>query len=172
MKYFEFYNIEPAFEIDTVALRKAYLQKQREYHPDYFAENTSELEIAENTTSLNNTAFNTLSVFENRVEYILREMGFIKEGEKNILPDYFLLEMMDLNDEIQEAALNKSLRTEVEKKLNSKIEKNDGAMKELARTFSDLMSVEDPDFLKMKEFLQVKRYLTRLKKNLEGVDEF
>lgn len=103
MNYFEFYTLPIKFSIDKVALRQKFLELSKKYHPDFFAHESEEFRsnILANST-LNNTAFKTLSHDSLRVRYVLELMGVITETEKEVLPQDFLLEMMELNETIME----------------------------------------------------------------------
>lgn len=172
MEYFEFYGLEPAFFIDEEALKKSYLQIQREWHPDYFVSDPATSEIAMAKTTLNNNAFKVLRSFEGRVEYILREKGLISEGEKNVLPKEFLSRMLDLNDLIEEAtAGDQNAKNEASHLIADLGNTNDLAMKSLAERYPATMDMPDAAWEQMRSLFQVHRYLQRLEKNLSGVQE-
>ena len=105
MNYFDFYNIAESFEVDEALLKKKFYQLSKEYHPDFYA-NESEAkqqEILELST-LNNNAFKSLSDPNKRLEYILKNHNLLVEGAKPQLPSDFLMEMMDLNERLMEVA--------------------------------------------------------------------
>ncbi|WP_162427218.1 Fe-S protein assembly co-chaperone HscB [Pontibacter pudoricolor] len=103
MNYFEFYNIPESFMADEKAIKAKYYQLSREYHPDFYANETPEKqqEILQLST-LNTNAYRTLSDQDLRMQYILKEHGLLEEGGKNELPGEFLMEMMDINEELME----------------------------------------------------------------------
>jgi molecular chaperone HscB len=103
MNYFEFYNLPESFFPDENAIKSKYRSLSREYHPDYFAGESDEKqrEILELST-LNTNAYRTLSNFDRRLQYILDTHGLLDETKKNQLPNDFLMEMMDINEQIME----------------------------------------------------------------------
>jgi molecular chaperone HscB len=103
MNYFEFYNIPESFMADEKAIKAKYYQLSREYHPDFYANETPEKqqEILQLST-LNTNAYRTLSEQDLRMQYILKEHGLLEEGGKNELPGEFLMEMMEINEELME----------------------------------------------------------------------
>ncbi len=86
-----------------VLLRQKFLVLSKKYHPDFFVNEREEmkLEVLSQST-LNNDAFKTLSNDVLRIGYVLELLGVKAENEKEILPHDFLMEMMDLNEEIME----------------------------------------------------------------------
>lgn len=103
INYFEFYDIPESFNIDQAALKKKFYAYSKEYHPDFYANESEEKqnEILELST-INNKAYHTLSNPAKRLEYVLRERNLINEGAKPQLPADFLMEMMDINERLME----------------------------------------------------------------------
>src|SRR5688572_1882490 len=103
MNYFEFYNIPESFILDEKAVKAKYYQLIREYHPDFYANETPEIqqEILQLSTQ-NTNAYRTLSDPDLRMQYILKDHGLLEEGGKNELPSEFLMEMMEINEELME----------------------------------------------------------------------
>ncbi|WP_114782409.1 Fe-S protein assembly co-chaperone HscB [Botryobacter ruber] len=101
--YFELYNLPESFLPDEKAVKNKYYQLSREYHPDFFANEPEEKqqEILQLSTQ-NTNAYRTLSDPDLRMQYILKEHGLLDEGGKNDLPPDFLMEMMELNEELME----------------------------------------------------------------------
>lgn len=103
MNHFEFYGIPESFTVDAVTLKKMFYKLSKEYHPDFYV-NESEAkqrEILELST-LNNKAYQTLSDPYKRMEYILKLHELLAEGAKPQLPANFLMEMMDINERLME----------------------------------------------------------------------
>ncbi|EPX73197.1 DNAJ domain-containing protein Jac1 [Schizosaccharomyces octosporus yFS286] len=103
--YFEMFDCDPStlqknpFEIDTGALRSAYLKKIKIHHPDVAKgvdPNDSQLKSAELTR-----AYNTLMVPLSRAEYILQQKGISTDSENVSDKDpEFLMQIMDVHEEI------------------------------------------------------------------------
>jgi len=103
INFFEFYNIPEAFHINDVALKKQFYALSKQFHPDFYANESEERqqEILELST-LNNTAYKTLSDPNKRLAYILKQHDLLNEGAKPQLPGDFLMEMMDINERLME----------------------------------------------------------------------
>lgn len=103
INYFDFYAIPQSFSLDTALLKKKFYELSKQYHPDFYANESEDKqqEILELST-LNNKAWQTLSDPAKRLEYILRLHNLVSEGAKPQLPADFLMEMMDLNERLME----------------------------------------------------------------------
>lgn len=103
MNYFEFYGIPESFYPDEKLVKAKFYEFSRKYHPDFHAtsEPEKQREILELST-LNTNAFKTLNNFESRLAYILQQHDLIGEGTKAELPPIFLMEVMDLNEQLME----------------------------------------------------------------------
>jgi molecular chaperone HscB len=103
INYFDFYAIPESFNPDAAFLKKKFYELSKEYHPDFYANESEEKqqEILELST-INNKAYQTLSNPNKRLEYILREHELVSDGAKPQLPGDFLMEMMDINERLME----------------------------------------------------------------------
>ncbi|MGI4728025.1 MAG: Fe-S protein assembly co-chaperone HscB [Janthinobacterium lividum] len=104
MNYFEFYGLSESFEIDQAQLKKKFYELSKKYHPDFYAAESAEKqdEVLELST-LNNKAYQVLSNADKRVDYILRQHNLLAEGDKYPLASDFLMEMMELNEQLMDA---------------------------------------------------------------------
>ena len=104
MDYFGFYDLPESFDIDANQLKKKFYELSKKYHPDFYASESTEKqdEVLELST-LNNKAYQVLSDKNKRVEYILRQHNLLAEGDKYPLAPDFLMEMMELNEQLMEA---------------------------------------------------------------------
>src|SRR5687768_10369883 len=103
MNYFEFYGIPESFYPDEKLVKAKFYEFSRKYHPDFHATAKPEKqrEILELST-LNTNAYKTLNNFESRLAYILEQHNLIGEGTKTELPPIFLMEVMELNENLME----------------------------------------------------------------------
>ena len=160
--YFTLLGFVPHLGIDAGQLKRTFLLKSREYHPDFFVNESQELQQqAILKTSLLNEAYKTLSDAESRLAYILKIHGVDTTGNHASLPQEFLFEMMDLN-EAKETASSEEERQLVELRIQN-LEK---AIQQSLKPYSDRtdmthLEAEDLKILKT-AFLQ-NRYLLRLR---------
>lgn len=103
MNYFQFYNIPESFLPDEKQIKDKYYELSRKYHPDFHTQEDPERqqEILHLST-LNTDAYRTLNNPDARMHYILEHHGLLEEGRGNELPADFLMEMMDINEQIME----------------------------------------------------------------------
>ena len=103
MNYFQFYGLPESFYPDEKLVKAKFYEFSRKYHPDFHAtaEAEKQREILELST-LNTNAYKTLNNFESRLAYILAQHNLIGEGTKTELPPIFLMEVMELNEQLME----------------------------------------------------------------------
>jgi molecular chaperone HscB len=169
MNYFEFYTIPESFILDEKALKAKYYQLSREYHPDFYANEPQQKqdEILQLSTQ-NTNAYKTLSDDNLRMQYILREHGLLEEG-KNELPSDFLMEMMELNEELMELEFDFDAD-----KLHEIGEKSSGIMATLEndilpvlQRYPDLHGVTKEEALnQIKTYYLKRKYLLRIQETL------
>ena len=103
MNYFELFELPVSFKIDKSKLAQKYFELQKKYHPDFFANGTEheQAEALEISSQLNKA----LKIFKNddqTIKYVLQLKELLEEEEKYQLPPAFLMQMMDLNEELSE----------------------------------------------------------------------
>ncbi len=106
MEFFELFDIPPMLIINKELLRKKYFELSRKYHPDYFA-NTAQADqqkILEDSALLNK-AYKTLTNKDETIKYVLKEKGILEDDEKYQLENSFLMQMMEINEELSEPGL-------------------------------------------------------------------
>ena len=103
MDYFAFFRLPRQFYPDQEKIRREFLIKSRQLHPDYFSFSLSgEKQKAEELAGINNQAYKTLSNFDARMRYVLELKGLMPEEGQSSLPQAFLMEMMDVNEQLME----------------------------------------------------------------------
>jgi len=124
--YFAALGLPVAYHIDANQLRKAYLQRSRELHPDHQdPNNPAAQERALALTSYLNAAQKTLSKPDTRLAYLLKLFGLLEGDERadarRQMPQEFLMEMLELNEQLSEleaggdAAALEVFRTQVQR---------------------------------------------------------
>lgn len=104
VNYFELFDIEQSFNLDSKALSKKFKNMQKVLHPDKFAQKKeSDRILSEMWSSHVNNGYNKLLKPLDRALYLLELMGKpLVEGE--IATDAnFLAEIMEINEEVSEA---------------------------------------------------------------------
>lgn len=168
MNYFDFYNIPISFMPNKKALKRTFYANSKKYHPDFYTLETEEkqAEILELST-LNNEAYKTLSDFDQRMKYILDIKSVLAEEGKNKVPNDFLMEMMDINEELMELQFDfdeKKLQ-QVQTALKEQEQTQYQSIAAILENYND-ENVSDRELLAIKNFYLKKRYLLRIKNNL------
>ena len=168
MTHFQFFKLPVSFYLDEKELKRRYLQNSKKYHPDFFTleSEDKQTEVLELSTQ-NNNAYKTLSDFERRMAYILKEKGILGEEGNNNISQEFLMEVMEIQESIMElefdfdeSAYQTALlqANELEKSLLSDIQPILEVYEEESETLEELK--------KIKDFYLKKKYLWRIKENL------
>jgi len=101
--YFEFYGLPLSFQPDVAFIKQQFYALSKKYHPDFYI-NESEEKQAEvlDMSTVNNKAYQVLSDPQKRLHYILELKGLIEEGEHYVLPQSFLMDMMEVNEALMD----------------------------------------------------------------------
>lgn len=103
MNYFDYYGLPLSFQLDIAALRRVFLQKSKQFHPDFhtLADATQQAE-AMRQSAFNNEAWSTLSDPDRRMRYLLTLKGTLGDARQEQVPQDFLMDIMALNEAIME----------------------------------------------------------------------
>ncbi|RSK46987.1 iron-sulfur cluster co-chaperone HscB C-terminal domain-containing protein [Hymenobacter rigui] len=167
--YFEFYGLPESFRPDVAALKRQYYAFSREYHPDFHATSSPERqqEILQLAT-LNTDAYRTLADTELRMAYILGQHGLLEEGKQE-LPADFLMEVMDLNEQLMELEFepDSAAAAQVEADVNSLSDTLEAGIEPVLATYESLPADARPLALKqVQTYYLKKRYLLRIRESL------
>ncbi|MFM9947714.1 MAG: iron-sulfur cluster co-chaperone HscB C-terminal domain-containing protein [Saprospiraceae bacterium] len=165
INYFEFFGLPVSINLDEAALKRRFYEYSKKFHPDFYTLESPEkqAEILELST-INNEAWRTLSNFDSRLKYLLELKGQLGEEGTNVLPQEFLMEMMDIN----EAAMELEFEFDPERYaalLDQLAELERDLQAELTGSLF-LGGAEASEFETMKDYHLKKRYLLRIKESL------
>ena len=170
MNYFELFDIPVQLKVDKQALYKKFIALSKQHHPDYFATQQAEaqsraLEIA---ASLNK-AWKTFQNPDETIKYVLQSKGLLEEEEKYQLPPDFLLEMMDVNEQLMDAKMDGDMEKIMH--LSSAISKLSTdiyePVKEIVEHYQEGVTSEK-ELLQVKDYYFKKKYLNRIHQQLTG----
>lgn len=168
MNYFELYGITPGFTIDAAALKKKFYELSRQYHPDFNGGGTaSEQEEALEISATINEAYKTLQNPDLLIKYVLGLKGMIQEEEKYNLPPDFLMEVMDLNEQVMELDKTDTAAVNIIKTAakNLQDEIHEAIAPHLANYSHD--TVTEKELLQIKDYYYKKKYLDRILSGLQ-----
>ncbi len=165
---FEFFDLIPSLFIDDKQLRMKYLEIQRNAHPDLSSNDANDSELA-------NIHYEILKDDIRRFKCLL-ELHADNKINQNLLEPAFLMDMMELNDEIEMAiAGNDNAResannqlTHIHNALNATLNQ----LKEQWKSGEYLLVKMTENHWKLHVlWYQKYKYWLRLRKNLDGIEE-
>jgi len=129
-------------------------------------DDAKQLEILEQS-SLNNEGYKTLKDANKRMKYVLELKEVLGKEGTNPLPQAFLMEMMDINEEIMELqfdfdAAKKAQLTNQVAAFEQSLEQSVASLLEL----TDISTLSEADLEAVKDFYLKKKYLFRIYENL------
>jgi molecular chaperone HscB len=167
MNYFEFYGLPESFELDAAQLKKKFYELSKKYHPDFYASESEEKqEEVLQLSTLNNKAYQVLSDPAKRSEYILREHQLLAEGDKYPLAPDFLMEMMELNEQVMDAE-DEATISNIKVSVKEASDALDAEQAEQTKDFSSKTKEEQGAALKkILDIYYRKKYLLRIQESL------
>lgn len=168
--YFAFYGLPESFQPDEAALKRLYYAKSRETHPDFHATTSAEnqAEMLRQAT-FNTDAYRTLSHPDHRMAYLLRRHGLLEEGKQEPLPSDFLMDMMDLNEQLMELEADPegATGTQVATEAQALADALDAGIQPLLAGYEQLPSDHRPAALQqIRTYYLKKRYLLRIQQQV------
>lgn len=171
MNFFELFEIPVQLQVDMAGLRKRFFELSKKHHPDYFINESDELQNdALEKSALLNKAFKTFQKKELTIKYVLQLKELLEEEEKYQLPPIFLMEMMELNEELMDQQIEEtdtaaeSMKKRIDQLQNEIYE----PVKEIIENYNELLHSEK-ELLQVKEYYFKKKYLDRIAQQLNGM---
>lgn len=115
--FFELFELEESFEIDSAAIKQRYRDLQNQTHPDRFsgADEARRMQAVQQN-SLVNEAYDTLNSPLKRAGYLLGLHGIdTEQASQNDLDMDLLMEQMQLREKLAELPPGESALTELDK---------------------------------------------------------
>ncbi len=168
MTYFELFDIPVQLKVDTAALTKTFFQLSRKYHPDFFANGTDEEQAeALDKSALLNKAWKTFQNPDATIKYVLMEKELLEEEEKYELPPAFLMEVMDINEQIMDAD-NEDVRKNLERTITDLQAEIFEPVIKIVEEYKEGITTKE-ELLSVKEYYYKKKYLDRIHQQLAGM---
>ena len=164
MNYFQLFDIPVSLNPDKQTLKQKFYELSRKYHPDFFTqENSLAQEDALDSSSQVNRAYKTLQNRDDIIRYVLMQKGLLEEEEKYQLPPDFLMEVMELNEQMEDAKAENDSRTltELKSSIAALQESIYLPVKELVENYDDNTYGKE-ELLPIKDYYFKKKYLNRI----------
>lgn len=154
--HFERLGLPRRFSLDPTALEAAYLDRSRAVHPDFHHGGSGgEQAASEALSAAVNEAYTTLKDPFRRAEHLLALLGGPTATDVKDIPPAFLMEMMDLREEIERADAAGKARHEAD------------AKKRLDAIFSGLVPLFDrSELIAIRKELNAAKYLKGIFRDL------
>lgn len=168
MNYFDLFEIPVQLKVDTAALSRRFFELSRQYHPDYFIQaGAGEQSEALEKSAILNKAWNTFRNPDATIQYVLQEKGLLAEEEKYELAPDFLMEVMEINEAIMDAAGNED-RDQLLGRIEILEKEIYEPVKEVVEHYSETRHTP-AHLLQVKEWYYQKKYLDRIRRQLAGM---
>lgn len=165
MNYFELFEIPVQLRVNTADISKKYFELSRQYHPDYFVNQADKQAEALEISAQLNKAFKTFQDGDSTIKYVLQSKGLLEEEEKYQLPADFLMEVLEINEQVMDAeddaALKERLRQDITR-LQTEIY---DPVKQVVENYQEGITSEK-ELLQVKEYYYKKKYLDRITREL------
>lgn len=168
MNYFELYDIPVSFKVDKKALKRKFYELSRKFHPDFYTleSEAKQAEILE-LSSLNNKAYKVLTDFDKRMKYVLDLKEVIAEEGKNTIPQDFLMQMMDINENLMELefGFDQAIFNQVKSDLSATQSVLYKEIENIIENYDDSNSTQK-ELIAIKNYYFKQKYLLRIQENL------
>ncbi len=164
MNYFERFDLPVSFCPDQQLLKKKFFALSRQYHPDFFTqENENDQAEALEMSSEVNKGYKILQNSNETIKYVLQLKGMLEEDEKYILQSDFLMEMMELNEQLMDAKMegNATELASIKQEIATKESEIYLPVKQIIEASEDRNTADD-DLLLVKDYYFKKKYLARI----------
>lgn len=165
MTYFELFGIPVQLKIDKSTLPARFFELSRLYHPDYHIQRSPEeqRDALQKAADLNK-AYKIFQDPDATIRYVLKLKGLLEEEEKFELPPDFLMEVMDLNEQMMDG--DASGRDSVKNAVLSFQQEIYAPVKEIVEHYQEGVTGEK-ELLQVKAYYFKKKYLDRLAESLK-----
>jgi molecular chaperone HscB len=164
MNYFELYELPVTLKPDISLIKKKFYELSRQYHPDFFtnASQTEQASVLEKS-SMVNRAFKIFQNEDETIKYVLQLKNLIEEEEKyNLEPD-FLMEVMEINEQLMDAESGDTEEALSNSEAQTKILLNDiyDEVNHIVENYKESITT-DAEMLRVKDYYYKKKYLQRI----------
>lgn len=166
--YFEHFGLQPAYFLDAAMLRKKYYEQSRELHPDLMGGSGISQGEVQDLSAFNNKAYHTLLDNGLRLKYLLDLFAGSEDANHHPGAE-FLMEMMDLNEEVEDAvaAMDEGRMQALAKKTEALAEEEEAIARPYLEQFDEgqmdsaVMDVLGQYYARLKYYKRLRDHLQR-----------
>ena len=163
-QYFNLFQLEPSFNIDTEALEQTYRALAARFHPDKFASASAfEQKQAVMMSSTINDAYRTLKSPIDRAAYLLKSQNIDADApEHTSFSPEFLMQQMEWRETLMDAQMEQN---------HDAIRALDQEIKEVQSSlYQDLQQAfEQQDYESAAQWVRHGRFLNKLRKEIASI---
>jgi molecular chaperone HscB len=168
MNYFELFEIPVQLKVDKTTLPAKFFELSRKYHPDFFVNSSEDKKSnALESSALLNKAFKTFQNPDETIKYVLQLKELLQEEEKYELPPAFLMEVLEINEQLMDVEDDAGLKTKLRSAIDDLQSEIYEPAKEIIENYKEGVTTEK-ELLQVKEYYYKKKYLDRLHKQLSA----
>lgn len=159
MNYFELYGLPVLMKVDISEIKLKFYELSRQYHPDFYtqANESQQADTLEKSADVNK-AFKVFQNTDDTIKYVLQLKNLIHDEEKYELDPEFLMEVMDLNEELMELEAGADKES-----LEQCVLKTKQLLTQIYNDVAPIVENYQEGVTSEKELLQVKSYYYRKK---------
>ncbi|MDB5248734.1 MAG: chaperone protein HscB [Segetibacter sp.] len=164
MTHFELYAIPVTLQPDQHSVKQKFYELSRKYHPDFYTqENEYDQSEALEISSQVNKAYKVFQSRDETIKYVLQLRELLEEEEKYALPPDFLMEMLELNEQMMEAKMEEDAAAiaKLKETIAGIEEEIYQPVKTIVEGYEEGKTTTE-DLLKVKEYYYKKKYLSRI----------
>lgn len=170
MNYFDLFDLPLSFNMDEAILAKKYYALSRHWHPDNFSlQDRAKQDLAMEKTAEINEGYRVLKSEQARIRHLLDIHDAAPQEGKDVMPQHFLMEMMNLNEAIMDYKMEPDEATRANIQLE--IESFRSSLREKFSSVTTTMDLTKPQVTELeavKEYYLKSKYLKRLLENLDS----
>ena len=163
-QYFNLFQLEPSFNIDTEALEQTYRALAARFHPDKFASASAfEQKQAVMMSSTINDAYRTLKSPIDRAAYLLKSQNIDADApEHTSFSPEFLMQQMEWRETLMDAQMEQN---------HDAIRALDQEIQEVqSKLYQDLQQAfEQQDYESAAQWVRHGRFLNKLRKEIASI---
>lgn len=167
MNYFDLFELPVQLKVDKSSISRRFFELSRKYHPDYFINEGSEAQTdALEKSAMLNKAFKTFQNEDETIKYVLQQKGLLEEEEKYELPPAFLMEVMDINEQLMDRD-DDSVASSLKTSINNLQNEIYAPVQPVIENYKEGITTEK-ELLQVKEYYYKKKYIDRIRRELNG----
>ena len=163
-QYFNLFQLEPSFNIDTVALEQSYRALAARFHPDKFASASAfEQKQAVMMSSTINDAYRTLKSPIDRAAYLLKSQNIDADApEHTSFSPEFLMQQMEWRETLMDAQMEQN--HDAIRALDQEIQEVQSSL------YQDLQQAfEQQDYESAAQWVRHGRFLNKLRNEIASI---